>query len=1057
MRTTPAEPCNVPAEMQALNRSFATLVLDAEGRIARANNRFLRLFGYELEEIVGRDVSIFAPKDDTSGRPADRPRVRPGENWTKRLRRLRKDGSELWVESHFAPIRDADGRLIETAVIVSDVSDQLLRTADDRGQIEAIDVAQAVVHFAADGTVLAANALFLHTMGYAANEVIGRHHRMFVAPEEAAGEAYADFWTTLAEGRHQAGEYRRIGKDGREIWLQATYSPIFDPSGRLSKIVKYATDVTAQKLRQAEYQWQIAAIHKSQAVAAFDMQGAILDANALFLEAFGYSLDEVRGRHHRMFVEPAHAHSSEYAAFWRDLRAGRHRSGQYRRIGKDGREVWLQATYNPIFDMNGRAMRVVKYASIVTEERLQQAEHEGQIAAIHQSQCVVSYALDGTILDANDNFLETVGYRYSEILGKPHRILVPAGAGGEEAERAFWATLAKGEAQAGEFRRVGRDGRDVWLQATYSPILDMGGRPFKVVQYAVDITGEKLRRADFEGQIAAIHKSQGVITLALDGTILDANDNILAILGYDLAELRGRHHTVLVEPGQIETDDYRDLWDKLRSGAFHSGLYKRRGKDGRELWLQATYNPVLDLDGRPFKVIKFASDVTENVAIAEAYEDAKRQAQHDPATALPNRARLASFMTSALPHPAARMAVLYIDLDRFKPINDTYGHPVGDRVLGEIADRLRRLLKDDQIVARVGGDEFVIAAPNLGDEEIETLCLRLLASLSAPIRHEDAELAVTASIGIAIAPSDATSADELLRCADAALYRSKQDGRNIYSYYSLERHERIAAHRSLAEEMRRGISVGEFFLEYQPRYETNSRAIRSVEALVRWAHPERGRISPADFIPLAERSGLIVPLGEWILRTACQTVAPLDGIGVSVNVSPVQFRDDDLVAIVASALAESGLAGSRLELEITEGVLMEDAERARGIIGELKALGVKLAMDDFGTGYSSMSYLCDFPFDVIKIDRKFIADIEGSGGGRAVVQAILGLGRSLGLSVTAEGVETNGQLALLARDQCREVQGYLLARPMPEDRLRDLVAGAAEAEDEPDARDIAAA
>jgi EAL domain-containing protein (putative c-di-GMP-specific phosphodiesterase class I) len=301
------------------------------------------------------------------------------------------------------------------------------------------------------------------------------------------------------------------------------------------------------------------------------------------------------------------------------------------------------------------------------------------------------------------------------------------------------------------------------------------------------------------------------------------------------------------------------------------------------------------------------------------------------------------------------------------------------------------------------------------------------------------ELSVGVSIGVAMSPSDGTTPDELLRAADAALYKSKENGRGQYSFFSTDMNCKVAVQRQMTEGMRNSLAAGEFYVEYQPRFDARARHIRSVEALVRWAHPERGRISPAEFIPLAEQNGLIVPLGDWIMRTACQTAMSWHGIGVSVNVSPVQFRDAGFVQKVRDCLEETGLEPSLLELEITEGVLLEDAERAIELLKELKKVGVTLAMDDFGTGYSSLSYLRNYPFDVIKIDRSFISDLDRKESARPIVQAILGLGRALGISVTAEGVETNEQLAILTADQCNEVQGFLLARPLRAEQVSELL------------------
>ncbi len=910
-----------------------------------------------------------------------------------------------------------------------------------RGVIDAIGRDQVMLHLDLDGIIVEANRHFLTMVGHAPAEVVGRHCGLFLTPGHLPGGEHQDIGSVLRAGLPQSGQFRCVGHAGREHWLQASFHPVPGEQGQPSGIILLGTDITAERTRRMDLEWQVSAIRKSYAVITFDMSGIILDANQTFLDAVGYELEDIQGRHHRMFVEPSYAHGAEYAAFWRDLARGHHRAGQFRRIGRGGREIWLQATYNPVSGPDGRPAKVVKYATVVTEETLRQAEHQGQIAALHKALCVVSFDIDGTVIDANDVFLDATGYRLSEVRGRHHGIFMPQDDAGSAEHTEFWASLSRGEHKSAEFKRLTRDGREIWLQATYNPILDHSGRPFRVIKYATDITAAKLQHAENQGQITAIHKAQGVITFALDGTILDANENFLAMMGYRQDEVIGHHHRGMMEPGQAETPEYAEFWRILRAGQFHSGLYKRIGKNGRIVWIQASYNPILDLNGRPLKIIKFATDVTTNVALAEAFEDAKRQAQHDAATSLPNRVRLNSFMTSALAHPDARLAVLYLDLDKFKPINDTYGHQVGDRVLGEVADRLRRSLGHDQIAARVGGDEFVIAAPGLTDEQVEALCQKLIDVVTAPIQHEGDALHIGMSIGVAISPIDGTLPDELLRCADAALYSSKQNGRGTFSFYASTLNDRLLAYRGLVEDMRRGLAAGEFFLEYQPRFDTRGRSVRSVEALVRWHHPERGRIGPVDFIPIAERSGLIMPLGEWVLRTACQAAAQWPAIGVSVNVSPVQFHNTDVAELVRRVVEETGFDASRLEVEVTEGVLLEDAERARNALGGLKALGVKLAMDDFGTGYSSLSSLRSFPFDVIKIDRQFINDMEDRDGGREVVQAILGLGKALGLSVTAEGVETVRQLTMLTADDCIEVQGYLLAHPMSLESVSTLLSG----------------
>ncbi|UTW56847.1 PAS domain-containing protein [Kordiimonas sp. SCSIO 12610] len=356
--------------------------------------------------------------------------------------------------------------------------------------LAALDRSQAVIHFKTDGTIISANDNFLNAMGYSLNEIQGKHHKMFVTPEYAQSLEYKEFWNRLAKGTFQSAEYKRIAKGGREIWIQASYNPIMDKKGNVVKVVKYATDITAQTLQNANYHGQIEAINRVQAVIEFDLEGHILDANNNFLNAMGYSMDEIRGHHHQMFVDPDYALSSEYANFWKSLAAGNFHSAQYKRFAKGGKEIWIQASYNPIFDPNGKPFKVVKYATDVTDQVLKAADYSGQLDAIHKAQAVIEFDLDGTIRIANDNFLNAMGYSLPEIQGKHHRMFVEEGYGNSTDYQRFWETLARGEYQSAEFKRVAKGGKEIWIQASYNPIFDPDGKPFKVVKYATDITDQ---------------------------------------------------------------------------------------------------------------------------------------------------------------------------------------------------------------------------------------------------------------------------------------------------------------------------------------------------------------------------------------------------------------------------------------------------------------------------------------------------------------------------------------------------------------------------------------
>lgn len=367
------------------------------------------------------------------------------------------------------------------------------------------------------------------------------------------------------------------------------------------------------------------ALDRSQAVIEFGLDGTILAANGNFLETVGYTMAEIRGQHHRMFVEPAERSSPAYREFWADLARGEYKAAEFKRVAKGDREIWLQTTYNPVLDRAGTPCKVVKFASDITENKLRTLDLQGKFAAIDRSRAVIEFELDGTILTANRNFLGAVGYELDEIVGQHHTLFVDPAERHSETYRAFWQALARGEFQQAEFKRVAKGGREIWLQAIYNPILSPDGKPFKVVKFASDVTAEKLRMADIMGQIAAINRAQGVIHFELDGTVLDANENFLAAVGYRLDEIQGRHHRMFVPPGYAETPEYRQLWESLRAGAYRSDVFKRVGKDGREVWIQASYNPILNMNAQPFKVVKYAIDITAKMAAQISASEASGQ------------------------------------------------------------------------------------------------------------------------------------------------------------------------------------------------------------------------------------------------------------------------------------------------------------------------------------------------------------------------------------------------------------------------------------------------
>ena len=386
-----------------------------------------------------------------------------------------------------------------------------------------------------------------------------------------------------------------------------------------------------------------------------------------------------------------------------------------------------------------------------------------------------------------------------------------------------------------------------------------------------------------------------------------------------------------------------------------------------------------------------------------------------------------------------RFAVLCLDLDRFKGVNDTLGHPIGDKLLIAAADRLRSCVREVDTIARLGGDEFaILQAYDDHPEHTAALARRICECMARPFEIDGHQVVVGSSIGIALAPDDGESPDDLLRNADMALYRAKADGRGIYRFFEPEMDARMQARRMLELDLRKALETNEFRLYYQPLVDMQSNEVSGFEALLRWPHANHGLVSPSDFIPVAEEIGLIVPLGEWVIRQACRDAARWPGdVRVAVNLSPAQFRSDNLVAIVFSALSRSGLKPNRLELEITENALLENSDATLTTLHALRDMGVRIAMDDFGTGYSSLSYLRSFPFDKIKIDGSFVRDLSGKADAAAIVNAVASLSRSLGMATTAEGVETDAQKALVKEAGYTEMQGFLFSEAIPADQVAE--------------------
>lgn len=591
------------------------------------------------------------------------------------------------------------------------------------------------------------------------------------------------------------------------------------------------------------------------------------------------------------------------------------------------------------------------------------------------------------------------------------------------------------------YRIVRPDGEIRWVHDTGYAITDATGRHIRYDGITRDVTVEKRIEAELRlAQAAFEHTAEGIVITDAETRIVAVNKAFTAITGYSESDLLGKTPR-LWQSKRHNGAVYKDLWAAIRTtGQWRGELWNRR-KNGEIFPALENVSAIRDRDGQILNYVAVVSDIS---GVKQFEKQLFQLAHHDALTQLPNRLLFTDRVDHAIAHAHRedyRLAVLFIDLDRFKNINDSLGHAVGDQLLCEVASRLTAAVRENDTVARLGGDEFVVALEHIDSPACAAMVAEaLVVALSEPVRVDEHELFITPSIGISIYPDDAKSTDDLIRHADAAMYHAKRMGRNRYQFYSRSLTQEILEKVRLETQLRLTLKRSELEVFYQPQINLLDGTVSGAEALVRWRHPEIGLISPTKFIPLAEESGIICQIGEFVLREACQQAKTWLDQGrsftrIAVNVSGQQLHDSDLVELVSQTLAETGLEPRYLELEITETVVMQQTEKTLRILQGLRALGVTLAVDDFGTGYSSLGYLKRLPVHRLKIDRSFVVDVPHDHND-AIIRAIAAMARSLGLDLIAEGVETAAQHAFLAAEGCQTGQGYRFGKPVPPEEFR---------------------
>ena len=929
------------------------------------------------------------------------------------------------------------------------------------GEFERHRVLGAILDRVGDGVVLAdaatgayldANDRACAMLGYTREELLALH--VWNVATECADEGT---WRACSPGGSAARvaetEFRR--RDGSLLPVEVRIHDVADGARRLQ--VGIFRDLSesrriAAALREGERYYRHVIDSAIDGYFAIDAQRRFVQVNDTLCRLFGYAREEFLGRTPLDFVTDESR--MDLMAQMKRIDSTDHRRYQLVARRKDGGTfpILLNNTThrNERGDVVGAFGFITDLTPIVDAQQAV-TESERELRAILDNMQDTYYRTDarGLVTRASRSVKQLLGYESEEFVG---RRLADSYCTPEDRDLFLARMVANGgHIVGGESRLRHRDGHEVWVRTTAHFIHDADGKVIGVEGITRDNTRQ--RRAEEELRLAAkVFESSGEAIMISDasGVIISANRAFTRVTGYEPEEVIGRT-TDLLSSGRHDREFFRALWRSIREVGYWNGEIWNRRRDGDIFPMWLSVSAVRDERGITTHLVGIFSDISERKS-AEA--KIAFLAHHDTLTDLPNRLLLRDRMQQAIAHAersGSRVALLFVDLDRFKAVNDSFGHPAGDALLRDTARRLEDCVRDSDTVSRHGGDEFLVVLTDLQDAEVPArVAAKAMEALAQPFRIDGHEVTLSASVGIAVFPDDGAGFDELLKKADIAMYHAKESGRNAFRFYTEHMNADAQQRLELHGLLRRALERNEFRLHYQPVVDLASGRVVGAEALLRWQSPERGLVAPGQFIAAAEHSGLIVPIGEWVLGEACAELARWHARGarelsMAVNISAIQFRRGDVEDTVRRALEASGVPPDALELELTESILIDGAEQVLATLRRLQALGVRLAIDDFGTGYSSLAYLKRFAVDKLKIDQSFVRDIVSDQDDAAIVRAVIQMAKSLNLNVLAEGVETEDVAAALRRMECDLVQGYFFGRPVPADEFRALLGGSVRA------------